>query len=404
MTFSTQSLRARAVPSKVRSRPDQRRDAAPLSSRRPAKAGTMPTGLREAFFGDISSPKNDGPRKVSKVIFPRLKIKMKKDKRDLTYDFDFSKEEIWKIFNLTKDLKKKQKQGKSHELLKGKSLAMIFQKPSTRTRVSFEVAMTQLGGHALYLSPNDLQLSRGETIADTAKTLSRYVDGIMARVFSHQDILDLAKNATVPVINGLSDKFHPCQGLTDIYSIWEKLNGSTSLTTSFPKDFTIVFVGDGDNNVTNSLLLLCARLGINFRIVCPKEYQIKKEILELAKSDMLNTGAKIEIINNLQAAVKGADVIYTDVWVSMGRQDADERRRILAPYQVNKELISLAKEPRTRTGSVRGKNVMVMHCLPAHRGEEITDEVIDGPNSIVFDQAENRLHVQKAILVTLINN
>lgn len=311
-----------------------------------------------------------------------------RNKKDLTYDLDFSKEEIWEIFKSTKELKEKQKRGKLHEYLKGKSLAMIFQKPSTRTRVSFEVAMTQLGGHALYLSPDDLQLSRGETISDTAKTLSRYVDGIMARVFSHQDILDLAKNATVPVINGLSDKFHPCQGLTDIYTIWERLN----FPKDFPNDFTIVFVGDGDNNVTNSLLLLCARLGINFRASCPKEYQTKEEILELAKRDISDSKAKIEIINNPREAVNGADVIYTDVWVSMGRQDAEERKRTLTPYQINKEFISSAKN-----------NVMVMHCLPAHRGEEITNEVIDGPNSIVFDQAENRLHVQKAILVKLLS-
>ncbi|PIQ92866.1 MAG: ornithine carbamoyltransferase [Parcubacteria group bacterium CG11_big_fil_rev_8_21_14_0_20_39_14] len=308
-------------------------------------------------------------------------------KRDLTYDFDFSAKEIWEIFELTRKLKNKLR-SRTFGSLRGRSLAMLFQKPSTRTRVSFEVAMTQLGGHALYLGPNDLQLSRGETIADTARTLSRYVDGIMARVFFHQDIIELAKNSTVPVINGLSDEFHPCQGLTDIYTIWEKL----SFPKSFPRDFTIAFVGDGDNNVTNSLLLLCARLGINFRIACPKEYQTKEEILDLAKDDISKTKAGIKIINNPQEAVKDADVIYADVWVSMGRQDAEERKRILAPYQVNKELVFGAKE-----------KVMVMHCLPAHRGEEITNEVIDGPNSIVFDQAENRLHVQKAILVKLLN-
>jgi len=364
-------------------------------------------------------------------------------KRDLTYDFDFSKEEIWKIFESVRELKGKPRSRAS--TLRGKSLAMIFQKPSTRTRVSFEVAMVQLGGHALYLGPNDLQLSRGETIADTAKTLSRYVDGIMARVFSHQDILDLAKNATVPVINGLSDKFHPCQGLTDIYTIWEKLGFPKPRTRalgtvrgrSFPKDFTIVFVGDGDNNVTNSLLLLCARLGINFRIACPKEYQTKREIPELAKNDLLNNNSKIEIINNPQEAVREADVIYTDVWVSMGREDAEERKRILAPYQVNQKLLSAARavpsKVRSRPDQRRdaaplsatdpafsGNHAqsparglfqgyalalpMVMHCLPAHRGEEITDEVIDGPNSIVFDQAENRLHVQKAILISLLSS
>ncbi len=306
--------------------------------------------------------------------------------KSLTSDQDFSAEEIWQIFKLAKELKEKQKKGEPHERLKNKSLAMIFQKPSTRTRVSFEVAMTQLGGHALYLNPNDLQLSRGETIYDTAKVLSRYTDAIMARVFSHQDILDLAKNATVPVINGLSDRFHPCQALTDVFTIWEKLN----FPEKFPQDFTVIFVGDGDNNVTNSLLLLCARMGINFKVSCPKEYQIKQEILELAKDDINKNKIKIEIINNPKEAVKNADVIYTDVWVSMGRKDAEERKIILRPYQVNKELLALAK-----------KETMVMHCLPAHRNEEITDEIMDGPNSIVFDQAENRLHIQKAILVFL---
>ncbi|MCP6720061.1 MAG: ornithine carbamoyltransferase [Patescibacteria group bacterium] len=308
-------------------------------------------------------------------------------KRDLKSDQDFSAEEVRQIFQLAKKVKEKQKKNEPHEYLKNKSLAMIFQKPSTRTRVSFEVAMTHLGGHALYLNPNDLQLSRGETIADTTRTLSRYVHGIMARVFSHQDILDLARFASVPVINGLSDKFHPCQSLTDIFTIWEKL----SYPEKFPNGFTIVFVGDGNNNVTNSLLLLCARLGINFRVGCPKKYQTKTEILELAKADFSKSGSTAEITNDVNQAVKGANVLYTDVWISMGRQDAEKRKKILVPYQVNQRVLSLTK-----------KKTMVMHCLPAHRGEEITDEVIDGPNSIVFDQAENRLHVQKAILIFLL--
>lgn len=303
--------------------------------------------------------------------------------RHLTYDQDFTADEIFQIFQLAKDLKEKQKKGEAHKLLNGKSLAMIFQKPSTRTRASFEVAMTQLGGHALYLSASDLQLGRGETIADTAKTLSRYVDGIMARVFDHQDILDLAENATVPVINGLSDKFHPCQALTDLFTIWERRKTLDNLT--------IAFVGDGDNNVTNSLLLLCARLGVNFKVACPEKYKTKPEILDLAKEDINKIQAKIEILSDPKEAVSEADVIYTDVWVSMGRQDEEERIKALAPFQVNKELLTLGK-----------KDAMVMHCLPAHRGQEITDEVMDGPQSIVFDQAENRLHVQKAILSLLI--
>lgn len=295
----------------------------------------------------------------------------------LTFDKDFSKDDIWEIFELAKDLKARQKKSEPHELLKGKSLAMIFQKPSTRTRVSFEVAMTQLGGHALNLAAQELQLGRGETIKDTAKVLSRYVDGIMARVFNHQDIMDLAENSTVPVINGLSDKFHPCQALTDLFTILEKRGNLNNLT--------LVFVGDGDNNVTNSLLFLCDTLGVQFKISCPDQYRTRKEILDLTAK------GKLEISSNPRDIVKNANVIYTDTWVSMGRTDEKERIQSLTPYQVNQGLISLAK-----------KDVMVMHCLPAHRGQEITNEVMDGPHSIVFDQAENRLHVQKAILVKLL--
>lgn len=296
--------------------------------------------------------------------------------RHLIFDNDFTEEEIWQIFELAKYLKEKQQKRIPHELLKGKSLAMIFQKPSTRTRVSFEAAMTQLGGHAQYLSASDLQIGRGETIADTAKTLARYVDGVMARVFDHQDILTLAQNSTVPVINGLSDKFHPCQALTDLFTIFEKRGNL--------KNLTLAFIGDGDNNVTNSLLLLCARLGIDFKIACPEKYRTKQEIIDLARK-------KIEISADPKTIVKNADVIYTDTWVSMGRENAEERIKILAPYQINQDLLSLAKE-----------KVMVMHCLPAHRGQEITTEIMDGPNSIIFDQAENRLHVQKAILIKLL--
>ncbi len=253
---------------------------------------------------------------------------------------------------------------------------MIFQKPSTRTRASFEAAMTQLGGHAQYLSASDLQLGRGETVADTAKVLARYVDGIMARVFDHQDILTLAQNSTVPVINGLSDKFHPCQALADLFTIFEKRGNL--------KNLTVAFVGDGDNNVTNSLLLLCARLGVGFKVACPEKYRTKQEIIDLAQKD-------VEFSADPKTIVKNADVIYTDTWVSMGREDVEERIKALAPYQVNQDLLSLAKE-----------KVMVMHCLPAHRGQEITTEVMDGPNSIILDQAENRLHIQKAILVKLL--
>jgi len=296
---------------------------------------------------------------------------------------DLTDQEIWEVFNLAKELKGEQKREKSYPLLTGKSLAMIFQKPSTRTRVSFEAAMTQLGGHALYLSASDLQLGRGETVADTAKVLSRYVQGIMARVFDHRDILNLSENSTVPVINGLSDQFHPCQALTDLFTVWEKRGNLDNLT--------LAFVGDGDNNVTNSLLLLCAKLGVNFKVGCPEKYRVRQEIIELAKEDVEKKKAKIEMVHNPEDAAKGADVIYTDVWVSMGRKDEKERISALTPFQINKKLLSCT-----------GKESWVMHCLPAHRGQEITDEVMDGPSSIILDQAENRLHIQKAILSLLL--
>ena len=308
--------------------------------------------------------------------------------KHLLTDQDLTRDEIWQIFELAKDLKEKQKNGQPHKLLEGKSLAMIFQKPSTRTRVSFETAMTQLGGHALNLSPADLQLSRGESIEDTSKVLSRYVDGIMARVFGHEDIVKLAENSSVPVINGLSNDFHPCQALTDLFTIWEKQGASCQ---NFGDRLIVSFVGDGDNNVTNSLLLLCARLGVNLKIGCPEKYKIKNNILDLAKKDILKNGSRIEIFSDPKEAVKDAEVIYTDVWISMGREHEKERIETLSPFQVNKNLFSLAK-----------KDVILMHCLPAHRGQEITDEAIDGPNSIVFDQAENRLHIQKAILTFLL--
>ncbi|MBN1263036.1 MAG: ornithine carbamoyltransferase [Candidatus Pacebacteria bacterium] len=300
----------------------------------------------------------------------------------LTNVFDLNREQIELIFETAKDLKRRQKIGQPHQLLKGKSLGMIFQKPSTRTRVSFEVGMTQLGGHALYLGPNDLQLNRGETIADTAKVLSRYVDGIMARVFSHNDIVSLAENSTVPVINGLSDRFHPCQALTDLFTILEKYQSFDGLKVGF--------VGDGDNNVTYSLMYLCARLGIDISVGCPPKYNVKDEVLAVAKKEANKTGAKITVTPDPEKAVALANVIYTDVWVSMGREDKEERLKALKPYQVNNFLIKRA-----------ARHAIIMHCLPAHRGEELTNEVMDGPQSVVFDQAENRLHIQKAIMALM---
>ena len=305
--------------------------------------------------------------------------------RNLITDQDLTKDEILALFESVKELKEKQKRGEPHRLLEGKTLAMIFEKTSLRTRTSFEIGMFQLGGHASFLNSQDLQLGRGETVADTARVLGRYYDAIMARVFDHGNLKTLRECAGVPVINGLSDKFHPCQALTDIFTIWER---GLDL-----REITIVFAGDADNNVTNSLMLICARLGIQFRVTCPVEYMPREEIISLAQIDKATDMFPVAIYtSDPKNAARNADVIYTDTWVSMGKEKENKKRiRLLSPYQVNKELVSCAKN-----------DVLVMHCLPAHRGQEITDEVIDSTNSIVFDQAENRLHVQKAILTMLL--
>ncbi|MEM3493833.1 MAG: ornithine carbamoyltransferase [Thermoplasmata archaeon] len=271
------------------------------------------------------------------------------------------------------------------EPLKNRSIAMIFEKPSTRTRVSFEVGITQLGGHALYLSPKDLQLGRGETIADTAKVLSRYVDAIVYRAFEHKMVLELAKNATVPVINALDDLEHPCQCAADLMTIKEKKGEF--------KGLKFVYVGDG-NNVCNSLLLGSAIVGMNMVACCPKGYHPDRKIFETAKKIAKKNGARIEIMEEPEKAVKDADVIYTDVWVSMGDEaEKEKREKVFQPYQVNMKLLKKAK-----------KDCIFMHCLPAHRGYEVTDEVIDSEQSVVFDEAENRLHVQKAMLLRLIEH
>ena len=290
---------------------------------------------------------------------------------------DLTKEEIWQILKTAETLKIKQKTGERHELLYGKTLAMIFQKPSTRTRVSFEVGMKQLGGHALYLSSTDLQLGRGETVGDTGAVLARYCDGIMARVFSHDNIIELCNHSTVPVINGLSDLLHPCQCLADLETILEKKQEF--------KGRKLAFVGDG-NNVCHSLMFGSAKVGMDMTVVCPKGYEPDKQIEKLALED----GLKLEITNDPKG-VQGADVIYTDVWASMGKdKEHDDRVKVFKPYQVNEKLVSYAQD-----------DCIVMHCLPAHRGEEITDEVVDGPHSVVLDQAENRNHAQKAVMALL---
>jgi ornithine carbamoyltransferase len=291
---------------------------------------------------------------------------------------DLTIQEIIAIFKRTNDFKRKSVQ----PVLIGKTLAMIFQKPSTRTRVSFEVAMYHLGGHALYLNSQDLQLRRGETVPDTARTLSRYVDGIMARVFSHNDILELAANSSVPVINGLSDLLHPCQALGDLYTIHEKLGQLRGLK--------LAFTGDGNNNVTHSLLHICSKLGINMSVACPKKYEPDKAILRNSKANAGKSGSLLEVTSDPKEALKGADIVYTDVWVSMGVKDPEARIKAFTPYQLNSSLLKHAK-----------RHALVMHCLPAHRGQEITDSVLDGPQSIVWDQAENRMHIQKGILSLL---
>ncbi len=258
--------------------------------------------------------------------------------------------------------------------LRGKTLAMIFEKASTRTRVSFEVAMNHLGGSAMYLSPREMQLGRGETIADTAKVLSRYVDAVLIRARRHEDVVEFAEHSSVPVINGLTDREHPCQVLSDLMTIKE-IKGDFNTT--------LAYIGDG-NNVCHSLLLGCAMVGVNIRVATPPGYEPLPEIVEKAKSI---AKGEVTITNNIEEAVRGVEFIYTDVWVSMGQEHEREKRlRDFRSYQVNSELLKLAP------------NAKVMHCLPAKRGEEITDEVIDGSASIVFDQAENRLHAQKAIL------
>jgi ornithine carbamoyltransferase len=291
---------------------------------------------------------------------------------------DVTHEEIIEILDLAEDLKEKRLRGKVTDLLKNKSLGMIFEKSSTRTRVSFEVAMCDLGGHALYLNAKDMQLGRGETISDTSEVLSRYLYAIIARVYSHETVKQLAEHSRVPVINALSDHEHPCQILADLLTIREYKNKL--------KDLKYVWVGDG-NNVCNSAILGCALVDMEIVVACPPGYEPDADIVAQARK----LGGKVTIINDAETAAKDADILYADVWVSMGDEDERAQRlHDLAPYQINSKLVGLAKS-----------DVIVMHCLPAHRGEEISAEVMDGPHSVVFDQAENRMHAQKALLLKL---
>ena len=302
--------------------------------------------------------------------------------RDYLTLADFNREEIWYLLELARDLKEKQKTGIPHQELKGKTLGMIFQKASTRTRVSFEAAMFHLGGLGMFLSKNDLQMGRGEPIEDTARVLSRYVDGILIRTYSHQEVLDLAKYADVPVINGLTDDFHPTQVLADLLTIWEKFDTLEGLK--------LAYVGDG-NNMAHSLMLAGAIMGMEVTVASPEGYEPNPSVVAKAQS-LAGQPDKIQAVREPREAVQGAQVLYTDVWASMGQEgEAAERRQAFLGYQINSELLGQAE-----------KETIVLHCLPAHRGEEITAEMMEGPQSMVFDEAENRLHAHKAILAALL--
>ncbi|WP_211749556.1 ornithine carbamoyltransferase [Paenibacillus sp. Marseille-Q4541] len=302
--------------------------------------------------------------------------------RDFIEFTDYTSEEIEYLLQLAIDIKKKQKSGEVYQPLKGKTIGLIFEKSSTRTRVSFEVGMFQLGGHALFLSKNDIQLGRGETISDTAQVLSRYLDGIMIRTFAHSNVTELAKYADIPVINGLSDDAHPCQVLADFQTVLEhkgKLKG-----------LKMAYVGDG-NNMAHSLMLGAAKLGVHVSVASPTGYEPSAVIVDQAKVIAKETGAEVVVTNSAQEAVQDADIIYTDVWASMGFEEEQKAREAaFADYQVDEELVKGAKP-----------DYIFLHCLPAHRGEEVSEGVIDGPNSAIFDQAENRLHAQKALMAAL---
>lgn len=300
--------------------------------------------------------------------------------KDILTLHDLTRLEIEEILKKCETVKTMFNLGADYKPLKGKTLGMIFQKSSTRTRVSFEVAMWQLGGYALFLNSNDIQIGRGETIPDTARVLSRYLDGIMIRAHSHEDVKILAKYADIPIINGLTDYTHPCQVLADLFTIQEKKKKLTGLK--------LAFIGDGKNNMANSLIFGCSKVGMDITIASPKEFLPDKEVVDKAKADANMNGSKITLTQDVYEAAKNADVLHTDVWTSMGQEEETEyRKEIFAGYQINNELVSVADQ-----------SVIVLHCLPAHRGEEITEEVMEGPHSVIFDEAENRLHVQKAIL------
>lgn len=295
---------------------------------------------------------------------------------------DFTKEELIQILDAADFIKMRTKLGIREEILGGKTLAMIFEKSSTRTRVSFEVGMAQLGGNALHLSARDIQIGRGETVPDTTRTLARYVDGIMIRTYGQEIVEEMARFSTVPVINALTDEHHPCQVMADLQTMREKFHRLEGLK--------LAYVGDAAN-VANSLLEGCSIIGIDISLACPKGYQPTDEMIAQAYKNAEKSGAKVVITESIEEAVKDADALYTDIWVSMGKEEESKQRfEDLKDYQINKEVLAMAK-----------RDAIVMHCLPAHRGEEITDDVLEGPQSVVFDEAENRLHAQKAIMALI---
>ncbi len=302
--------------------------------------------------------------------------------KDLISLHDLTAEEVSGLLKLGLKLKKELKEGIPHPILKGKTLGMIFTKSSTRTRVSFEVGMTQLGGYPLFLSSNDIQLGRGETIHDTAKVLERYLDGIMIRTYAHSDVLELAKEASIPVINALTDLLHPCQVLADLMTAYEHKGRLEGLK--------LAYIGDG-NNMAHSLMFGCAKAGLNCAIATPDGYQCEREIISEAMEDFRKSGKTLLLTQDPFEAIYDADIVYTDTWVSMGQEsEKAERQKIFMPYQVNKEMFKNAKD-----------DAIFMHCLPAYRGFEVTEDVIDGEHSVIFDEAENRLHAQKAVMATL---
>ena len=298
---------------------------------------------------------------------------------------DMTRDEFDALMKLTAKLKKEQKDGVEHHILKGKTLGMIFTKSSTRTRVSFEAGMYQLGGQAMFLSSNDIQLGRGETIYDTANVLSRFIDGIMIRTFKQSDVEDLAKFGQIPVINGLTDDHHPCQVLADMFTIIEHKGSLDGIK--------FAYIGDG-NNMANSLMEVCALAGVDCAIATPEDYACQQQFVDGARKMAEKSGSTLDISCDPVRAIKDADVVYSDTWVSMGQEEEKaERLKIFMPYQINKELWSHA-----------AKDAIFMHCLPAHRGYEVTEDIIDSPCSVIFDEAENRLHAQKAVMAATMGN